>query len=45
MLEKRGLDSHTEYYVLRHAGHGSREFIQDSVKGLMIEFFDRYLKK
>lgn len=39
-----GLEERVEYYVVKHAGHGSREFFQDSVKALMIEFFDRYLK-
>lgn len=41
---EEGLEDRVEYYVLEHAGHGSREFFQDSVKELMIEFFDRYLK-
>ena len=39
-----GLEDRTEYYVVQHAGHGTREFFQDSVKELMIGFFDRYLK-
>ena len=39
-----GLDDRTEYYVVEHAGHGTREFFQDSVKELMIAFFDKYLK-
>lgn len=39
-----GLDNRVEYYVVKHAGHGSREFFQDSVKVLMIDFFDRNLK-
>lgn len=39
-----GLEERVQYYVLEHAGHGTREFFQDSVKELMISFFDRYLK-
>ncbi len=44
-LESLGLENQTEYYLIPHAGHGSREFFQDSVKELMIQFFDKYLKK
>ena len=43
-MVEAGLEDQTEYYVLDHAGHGTREFFQDSVKELMINFFDRYLK-
>ena len=39
-----GLEDRAEFYVLRHGGHGSREFFQPSVKELMISFFDRHLK-
>lgn len=39
-----GLEDLAEYYIVEHAGHGSREFFQDSVKVLMVQFFDRYLK-
>lgn len=39
-----GLEDQAEYYVLKHAGHGTREFFQNSVKELMIAFFDKYLK-
>lgn len=41
---RAGLEDRVEYYVVEHAGHGTREFFQDSVKKLMIGFFDRYLK-
>ena len=43
-LVEVGLEPQTEYYIVKHAGHGTREFFQDSVKDLMIGFFDRYLK-
>lgn len=40
-----GLEDRAEYYVLEHAGHGSREFFQDSTKKLMLDFFTKNLKK
>ncbi len=43
-IVEAGLEERTRYYILRHAGHGSREFFQDSVKKLMVDFFDEYLK-
>ena len=43
-IKEAGLEDLVDYYVLEHAGHGSREFFQDSVKELMIEFFDKQLK-
>ncbi len=39
-----GLEDRADYYVIEHAGHGTREFFQDSVKELMIDFFDKHLK-
>ena len=39
-----GLEDRADYYVVEHAGHGTREFFQDSVKELMISFFDKHLK-
>ena len=43
-IKEAGMEDRTDYYVLEGAGHGSREFFQDSVKQLMISFFDKYLK-
>lgn len=43
-IQEAGLEDRVDYYVVKHAGHGTREFFQDSVKELMIGFFDRYLK-
>lgn len=43
-IKEAGLEDRTDFYVLEGAGHGSREFFQDSVKQLMISFFDKYLK-
>ena len=42
-IKEAGMEDRTDYYVLEGAGHGSREFFQDSVKQLMISFFDKYL--
>ena len=39
-----GLEDRVDYYVVEHAGHGTREFFQDSMKELMISFFDKHLK-
>lgn len=43
-IEEAGLTDRAEYYVVKNGGHGSREFWQDSIKELMIKFFDRHLK-
>ncbi len=43
-IQEAGLEARAEFYILEHAGHGSREFFQDSVKELMVEFFDLHLK-
>lgn len=43
-IREAGLEDRVDYYVVKHAGHGTREFFQDSVKELMIGFFDRHLK-
>lgn len=43
-IREAGLEDRVEYYVVEHAGHGSREFFQDSVKALMLDFFNKYLK-
>lgn len=39
-----GLEDRADYYVVKHAGHGSREFFQDATKDVMIAFFDKHLK-
>lgn len=44
-MVEASMEDKIEFYILKGAGHGSREFFQDSVKKLMIDFFDRYLKK
>lgn len=43
-MEEANLEDKIEYYVLTGGGHGSREYWQDSIKEIMIEFFDKYLK-
>lgn len=43
-LVEAGREDQTEFYIVRHGGHGSQEFFQDSVKQVMIAFLDRYLK-
>lgn len=43
-IKEKGLEDRCEYYVVKHAGHGTREFFQDKTKDLMIRFFDQHLK-
>lgn len=43
-IQEAGLEDRTEYFVLKNGKHGSKEFFQDSVKEIMIQFFDKYLK-
>lgn len=38
-----GMEDRTDYYILKHGGHGSREFFQDSVKEIIEKFFEKYL--
>lgn len=42
-LEEHGLDGRTDFYVLKHGGHGTREFFQESTKKLIEEFFRKHL--
>ena len=44
-LTVAGLDGRTEFYVIKNGGHGSREFFQLSVRQVIVDFFDRNLKK
>ena len=43
ILEK-GLGEKADLYILRGAGHGTKDFFQPSVKELMAAFFTRHLK-
>lgn len=40
-----GLESQTDFYELEGADHGSDEFYQKEVQRIVIDFFDKYLKK
>ena len=40
----KGLEEKADLYILHKAGHGTKDFFQNSVKELMLEFFDRQLK-
>ena len=44
-IEDAGLADRCEFYVVKNAGHGTREFFQDSVKELMLRFWNEHLKK
>ena len=39
-----GYGDRADLYILKHAGHGTREFFQPQVKDLILQFFDRILK-
>lgn len=39
-----GMEERAEFYVLRHAGHGSAEFFQPETRKIVRAFFDKYLK-
>ncbi|MCC8126802.1 MAG: alpha/beta hydrolase [Clostridiales bacterium] len=39
-----GKEATSDFYILKGAGHGTKEFFQDEIKELIRGFFDRYLK-
>ncbi len=39
-----GKEEQAEFYVLKGAGHGTKEFFQDETKTIITDFFDKYLK-
>lgn len=41
---KAGMEDRCDYYMIHHAGHGTREFFQDSTKELMLRFWDKHLR-
>lgn len=43
-LVEQGYEDRAELYVLKGAGHGTREFFQDETKQIIGDFFDRILK-
>jgi acetyl esterase/lipase len=43
-IVEAGMEDKAEFYVIPGAGHGTREFFQDSTKELQVAFFDKYLK-
>ena len=42
-LCEAGLEDQTEFYAIRHGGHGTRELFQNSVKEKILDFFKKYL--
>lgn len=42
-LVEAGLEGRSELYILKNAGHGTREFFQQSTKSLIVAFFDEHL--
>lgn len=43
-LVAAGYGDQTDLYILKHGGHGTREFFQGSTKKIIVEAFDKYLK-
>jgi len=43
-LVENKLDDRCDYYLIPHAGHGTREFFQKETKDLMIAFWNKNLK-
>ena len=43
-IVEAGYGDRADLYILKHAGHGTREFFQPMVKELILSFFDRVLK-
>lgn len=44
-IVEAGLEDRAEFYILEGAGHGTKEFFQPETKKLILEFFDRNLKR
>lgn len=42
-LQKKGIPS--ELYIVRGAGHGTHEFVQDATRKAVLAFFDTYLRQ
>ncbi|MDD7202114.1 MAG: prolyl oligopeptidase family serine peptidase [Sphaerochaetaceae bacterium] len=43
VLQKQGIPS--ELYIVRGAGHGTREFVQDGTRRAVLAFFNTYLRQ
>jgi acetyl esterase/lipase len=44
-LVEAGFGDQTDYYVIDTADHGSDEFFSNQVKGIILDFFDRLIKR
>ncbi|MCI6888371.1 MAG: alpha/beta hydrolase [Lachnospiraceae bacterium] len=43
-IVEEGMEDRADLYILKGAGHGTKEFFQPEVKKLIREFFDKHLK-
>lgn len=43
LLQKMGIES--DLYIVKGAGHGTKEFVQTNIRNEVLKFFDRHLKK
>jgi hypothetical protein len=39
------MENKVDFYIVANAGHGSKEFFQDKIKRIIIEYFKLHLKK
>ncbi len=44
-IVKAGYEDRVDMVTLKNGGHGTREFFQPETKKLILDFFDRHLKK
>ena len=44
-IAKAGYEDRVDMVTLKNGGHGTREFFQPETKKLILDFFDRHLKK
>ncbi|MDQ0360460.1 prolyl oligopeptidase family serine peptidase [Breznakia pachnodae] len=43
-MKKMGMDEKIDFYTVSNAGHGSKEFFQNEIKSIMIDYFKKQLK-
>lgn len=43
-ISEAGMEPQTDFYQVKHAGHGTPEFFQPETKAIVLKFFNKYLK-
>ena len=44
-IKEKKMENKVDFYIVANAGHGSKEFFQDKIKRIIIEYFKLHLKK